>query len=97
MDRTTLPQDRRMSKFEDLLRRWHDGDLSGAEVGEMLGCSERQFRRWRRRYEEDGLEGLVDRRLGKVAARRVPVDRVTWIRAYCVFTHEPRPRSEGRQ
>jgi transposase len=79
MNRTTLLQDRRMSKFEDLLRRWHDGDLSGAEAGEMLGCSERQFRRWRRRYEEDGPEGLVDRRLGKVAARQVPVDQVTWM------------------
>ena len=79
MNRTTLLQDRRMEKFEDLLRRWHDGDLSGAEAGEMLGCSERQFRRYRRRYEEDGLEGLIDRRLGKAAARRVPVDEVTWM------------------
>jgi transposase len=79
MNRTTLLQDRRMSKFEDLLKRWHDGDLSGAEAGEMLGCSERQFRRYRRRYEEDGLEGLIDRRLGKAAARRVAVDEVTWM------------------
>jgi transposase len=45
----------------------------------LLGCSERQFRRYRRRYEEDGLEGLVDRRLGKAAARRVAVDQVTWM------------------
>ena len=79
MNRTTLLQDRRMEKFEDLLRRWHDGDLSGAEAGEMLGCSERQFRRYRRRFEEDGPEGLIDRRLGKAAARRVPVDEVTWM------------------
>ena len=79
MNRTTLLQDRRMEKFEDLLKRWHDGDLSGAEAGEMLGCSERQFRRYRRRYEEDGVEGLIDRRLGKAAARRVPVDEVTWM------------------
>jgi transposase len=79
MKRTTLLQDRRMEKFEDLLKRWHDGDLSGAEAGEMLGCSERQFRRYRRRYEEDGVEGLIDRRLGKAAARRVPVDEVTWM------------------
>ena len=59
MNRTTLLQDRRMSKFEDLLRRWDSGELSGSEAGELLGCSERQFRRYRRRYEEDGLEGLV--------------------------------------
>jgi transposase len=79
MNRTTLLQDRRMAKFEDLLRRWTNGELSGAEAGELLGCSERQFRRYRRRYEEDGLEGLVDRRLGKAAARRVAVDQVTWM------------------
>jgi hypothetical protein len=33
--------------------------------------SERQFRRYRDRYEEDGLEGLKDRRLGKVSPQRV--------------------------
>jgi len=49
MNRTTLLQDRRMEKFEELLKRWHDGELSGAEAGEFLGCSERQFRMGSRR------------------------------------------------
>ena len=49
-----------MLKFEELLKRWHDGGLSGAEAGEFWGCSERQFRRYRQRYEKDGLDGLVD-------------------------------------
>ena len=79
MNRTTLLQDRRMLKFEELLKRWHSGELSGAEAGEFLGCSERQFRRYRRRYEEDGLEGLVDGRLGKASARRIAVDEVMWM------------------
>jgi transposase len=79
MNRTTLLQDRRMEKFEELLKRWHDGELSGAEAGEFLGCSERQFRRYRRRYEEDGLDGLVDQRLGKASARRIAVDEVMWM------------------
>jgi Winged helix-turn helix len=42
------------------------------EAGELLGMSERQFRRYRERYEEDGLEGLVDGRLGKPSPKRVP-------------------------
>jgi hypothetical protein len=42
MNRTTLLQDRRMLKFEELLKRWHDGELSGAEAGQYWGCSERQ-------------------------------------------------------
>ena len=37
--------------------------------------SERTFRRWTRRYEEDGEAGLLDRRLGKASGKRVPVDR----------------------
>jgi hypothetical protein len=35
------------------------------EAGKLLGVSERRFRRHRERYKEDGLEGLVDGRLGK--------------------------------
>jgi len=33
------------------------------------------FRRWTRRYKEDGEAGLLDRRLGQASGRRVPVDR----------------------
>jgi hypothetical protein len=72
MNRTTWLQDRRMQKFRDVLSRWESGELSMMDAGELLGISERQFRRYRDRYEEAGLEGLVDRRLGKQSARRVP-------------------------
>ncbi len=34
------------------------------EAGEVLGMSERQFRRYRDRYEEEGLEGLRTRNAG---------------------------------
>ncbi|MCP4385498.1 MAG: helix-turn-helix domain-containing protein [Hyphomicrobiales bacterium] len=50
-----------------------------AEAGEILGCSERQFRRYRDRHEEEGLAGLADKRLGKASARRVPVDEIAWM------------------
>jgi transposase len=68
-----------MQKFGDVLSRWERRELSGLEAAELLGCSERQFRRYRRRYEEDGLAGLSDRRLGKASAKRVPVDTVMWM------------------
>jgi transposase len=61
-----------MQKFRDVLSRWERGDLSMMEAGELLGMSERQFRRYRERYEEDGMDGLVDRRLGKPSPKRVP-------------------------
>jgi transposase len=79
MNRTTWLQDRRMQKFRDVLSRWERKELSAQEAGEILGVSERQFRRYRHRYEEDGLAGLADRRLGKASAKRVPVDKVTWM------------------
>ena len=72
MNRAAWLQDRRMQKFRDVLSRWESGHLSMMEAGELLGMSERQFRRYRDRYEADGLEGLADRRLGKPSPRRVP-------------------------
>ena len=62
MDRTQWLQDRRMQKFRDVLSRWERRELSAMEAGEVLGVSERQFRRYRQRYEEEGLSGLLDRR-----------------------------------
>jgi transposase len=61
-----------MQKFRDVFGRWEAGALSMTEAGELLGMSERQFRRYRDRFEEDGFEGLVDRRLGKPSPKRVP-------------------------
>jgi hypothetical protein len=56
MNRATWREDRRMQKFGDLLRRWERGAVS---MLEPLGMSERQFRRYRDRYEEDGVAGLL--------------------------------------
>ncbi|MBZ9896528.1 helix-turn-helix domain-containing protein [Mesorhizobium sp. BR1-1-6] len=76
MKRTAWLQDRRMQKFRDVLSRWNGGDLSMMEAGELLGMSERQFRRYRDRYEEAGEAGLLDRRLGKLSTRRVPAEAI---------------------
>ena len=47
-------------------------------------------------FETAGTEGLYDRRLGKVSARRVPVDRLMEVLAsgafvHCVFFSRQRP------
>src|ERR1700674_2232682 len=65
----------RMAKFLTLLHRWESAELNQEEAAELLGVSERTFRRWTRRYEEAGEAGLIDRRLGKASGKRVPVDR----------------------
>jgi transposase len=60
-----------MQKFRDVLSRWERRELSLLEAAELLGMSERQFRRYRGRFEEEGEAGLVDRRLGKVSPKRI--------------------------
>jgi transposase len=57
-------------RFEGLLERHERGELSQIEAAEMLGISERSFRRWRDRLRDEGPEGLRDRRLGKPSSRR---------------------------
>ena len=76
MNRATWLQGRRMQKFRDVLSRWERRELSMMEAGELLGMSERQFRRYRERFEEEGEAGLVDRRLGKPSPRRIDGDEV---------------------
>ena len=62
----------RTVRFEEALERHEGGGLSQDEAAEMLGVSERTFRRWRERYHDEGSEGLQDRRLGKASSRRAP-------------------------
>ena len=66
-------------KFESILDRVRERELSQLQAAEILGMSERTFRRWRVRHEDDGLDGLFDRRLGKASGKRAPVDEIDWM------------------
>jgi len=70
--RTEVLQGIRMLKLRDVLSRWEAEELSQLEAAELLGMHERTFRRWARRFEEDGEAGLLDRRLGRRSGRAVP-------------------------
>ena len=72
MSRAQCDEDRRMEKFRDVYGRWEQRQLSQAEAAEILGKSERQFRRYIDRYEVQGLAGLRDGRLGRVSGKAVP-------------------------
>ena len=74
MRRTEALQGVRMISFRSVLDRHEAGELNQIEAGELLGISERTFRRWCRRHEEDGEAGLLDRRLGRPSPKRVPAD-----------------------
>ena len=63
MDRARINEGIRRMRFEGLLERHERGELCQGAASEMLGISERTFRRWRDRLQDEGSEGLADRRL----------------------------------
>lgn len=91
MGRAGVLQEIRRMRFEALLERHERGELSQVEAAEMLGMSERTFRRWRDRLRDEGPEGLIDGRIGKPSSRRASEDEILrmlglWRDHYADFT-----------
>ena len=77
MERARINEGVRRMRFEALLERHERGDLSQEEAAEMLGISDRTFRRWRDRLRDEGPAGLADRRLGKPSSRRAAAAEIS--------------------
>jgi transposase len=75
MDRARIHEGIRRMRFEEVLGRTEGSELSQMEAAELLGVSERTFRRWRERYRESGPPGLEDRRL-RPSLRRASVPEI---------------------
>jgi hypothetical protein len=65
-----------VSRFEDALERFRRRRLNAEEAGELLGVSGRQFRRLCVRFDDAGLEGLRDGRLGMASPRRADTGEI---------------------
>ncbi len=76
MRRSELQQGVRELRFEDIYGRFLSSRLSCEEAADLLGESVSTFYRMRKRFDKEGVEGLADRRLGKLSARRAPLDEV---------------------
>jgi len=76
MKRTEILQEVRKMRFEEAYEGWDRGRLTQEEAAMLLGVCDRTFRRYLIRYEDEGMEGLADRRLGQVSHRCAPVDEV---------------------
>jgi len=63
-------------RFEEAYGGWQERRLTQEEAARLLGVCARTFRRYVDRFEEEGLDGLADKRLEQVSARRAPVDEV---------------------
>jgi len=63
-------------RFMEMYDQWQSRSLTQEEAALVIGVSDRTFRRYVDRYEENGLDGLTDKRLSQVSHRRAPVDEV---------------------
>lgn len=66
----------RRMRFSRSLERAEAEELTQEAAAEMLGISVRTFQRWTARYEAEGDDGLVDRRLGGRSPRRAPQEEL---------------------
>lgn len=76
MKRTRWLQETKQMRFEEAYYGWRKRRLTQEEAALILGVSGRSFRRYIDRFEENGLEGLADKRLTQASHRRAPVDEV---------------------
>ena len=76
MRRTEVEQEIRKMQFESVYPRWTERRITQEQAAKMLGVSARTFRRLIFRYEQDGIEGILDKRITQASCRRLTVDEV---------------------
>jgi hypothetical protein len=70
ISRTRYVQENRKMRFQEAFDGWSEGRLTQAEAALLLGQCERSFRRHIERFEADGMDGLLDKRLSQISRRR---------------------------
>lgn len=76
MKRSQVLQEIRRMKFEEVCELRNEKRITVEEAARMLCMSERNLRRHIERYEEEGLDGLNDKRLANAAHNAASVDEV---------------------
>src|SRR6202051_3021940 len=76
MDSYTQAAMERAMKVQEVMLQAMSKKITWWQAAEILGISDRHMRRWHERYEEEGYNGLFDRRRGKPSSRRVAVATV---------------------
>ena len=74
MKRTVLQETKQM-RFEEAYSGWTERRLTQEDAAQLLGVCARTFRRYIDRYEEDGLDGLLEN-----ASRRCRTGGRRWMR-----------------
>lgn len=66
-----LPARERAMKRSEVIEKAMRKELRWLDAASILGVSDRQMRRWRLRYERDGVPGLLDHRHGHTPRNRI--------------------------
>lgn len=68
-----------MARIVDAIGRVREKRLGCVEAAELLGISERHFRRLRDAYLEGGAEAIIDKRRGRAASNKVSAAIGDWV------------------
>ncbi|MCF8063078.1 MAG: ISNCY family transposase [Deltaproteobacteria bacterium] len=63
-------------KFQEVILRAMSGEINWIQAAHILGISDRHMRRLKKQYEEEGYDGLLDRRRQVPSPKRAPFDEV---------------------
>jgi transposase len=66
----------RAMKIQEVILRAMSGEITWIKAAYIIGVSDRTMRRWKRRYEEQGYDGLFDRRAQRPSPKRAPFEEV---------------------
>ena len=81
MRRTEWLQEHRLMQFEKAYDGFKTKRLTQEDAASLLNVCPRTFRRYINRFEKNGMDGLIDKRLGQVSQHRAPVDEVLALEA----------------
>ena len=63
-------------RFEESYESFKSGRITQVEAASLLGVCDRTYRRYMAKYDEGGLDALMDKRLSQASHRCAPVDEV---------------------
>jgi transposase len=75
IERRVAREVRAMTRREVIVKAI-DGQITWITAAQIIGVTDRQMRRLKRRYERDGVDGVMDQRGGRPRRRRIPMATV---------------------
>jgi len=66
----------RAMKFQEVILRAMAGEINWIQAAHILGITDRHMRRVKKKYEEEGYDGLLDRRRQRPSPKRAPFKEV---------------------